>query len=170
MSLENINNEDVKAILNSSLKEIENIELTIRTFLSSASPAAPYMSMYAIIRACGAIERSFKIIIADFLLLHTENDSLSNFINNSIKNTSTNPSYENIVNVLKGIDKDLGDEFKLKVREMEDSERLRSSLKSLVNERNKFSHGGSPTSSAGDIIRYFQDSILILLVLEEVCS
>ncbi|HIP27543.1 MAG TPA: hypothetical protein EYG80_07810 [Flavobacteriaceae bacterium] len=170
MSIENINNTDVKELLRASLEEIKNIENITTNFLGATSPASPYMSRYAIIKACSSIERSFKIIIADFLLLHTTNESLSNFINNSIRHTSTNPKYETIVNVLKGIDKNLGDTFKIKVKEIEDFERVKTSLNSLVNERNKLAHGGSPTSTSGDVIKYFKDAIFILIALENVCS
>jgi len=170
MLIENINNTDVKEILRASLEEIENIDNIITNFLGSTSPASPYMSRYAIIKACSSIERSFKVIIADFLLLHTTNESLSNFINNSIRHTSTNPKYETIVNVLKGIDRNLGNNFKIKAKEIEDFEKVKDSLNSLVNERNTLAHGGSPTITSKDVIRHFKNAIFILIALENICS
>ena len=169
MYIENINNSDVKGKLEASFEELNNIVQIIDS-LGQASRPSPYLSKYAIIRASGTIESCFKIIISDFLLLHTENESLSNFINNTIRYTSQNPSYSNIISVLKGIDKSLGISFKEKVNNLENKEQILDSLKSLVENRNSLAHGGSPSTSALQVKNYFQHAIIVLLVLEEVCS
>lgn len=165
----NVINNDVNQKLKDSLSELENI-INIIESLGQTSRPSPYLSKYSIILASGTIESCFKIIIADFLLLHTTNESLSSFINNSIRETSKNPSYQNIHNVLKGIDKNLSRNFKDKVGALEHKEQILSALDSLVENRNSLAHGGSPTTTASQVKNYFEYAIKVLTVLEEVCT
>lgn len=169
MEINIINNTDVNQKLQASIDELDNI-INIIDSLGQISRPSPYLSKYAIILASGTIESCFKIIIADFLLLHTTNESLSSFINNAIRETSKNPSYQNIINVLKGINRELSQKFKDKVGELEHKEQILSALESLVENRNSLAHGGSPTTTASQVKNHFEYAIKVLIVLEEVCS
>jgi hypothetical protein len=81
-----------------------------------------------------------------------------------------NPSRENIIRTLKHFDDDWCKEFKKKCKEHEDWERLRDSIDSLNNARNSFAHGDTPSSSFENIRNYFNDSVIIMNILDDVVN
>ena len=51
-----------------------------------------------------------------------------------------------------------------------DSTRIKSSIDSLNSSRNSFAHGDPLTSSFEDIRKYFNDSVLIIKILDEIVN
>jgi len=169
MTIDDIVNNDVKSLLDEAIIELENIVNIIEIFGATSRPA-PYMNKYAVIKACGSIERAFKIIISDFLQSHTNNDSLKSFININIRESSKNPSYDNIMSTLKDVDIELKNNFKFQINTLDDKELVLDSLKSLVQDRNNLAHGGSPTVTAHQVVNYFKNAVIVIVILNQVCS
>jgi len=133
-----------------------------------ASPIVPFLTNYAIVRTCGTIEFCFKTIVSDVQSGHST--QISNYIDNTIRNSSMNPSRENICKVLKQFDLGWNESFKTKLNGHVDAARLKSSIDSLNSNRNTFAHGDNPTSTFDDIRNYFNDTVEILKILDEVVS
>ena len=136
--------------------------------LGHMSPIVPFLTNYSIVRACGTIEFSFKTIISDLHSGHSP--QVQNYVDNTIRNSSMNPSRDNICKTLKRFDEDWNRAFKQKLNEHEHSERLKDSIDSLNNARNSFAHGDSPSSSFENIRNYFTDCVLIMNMLDEVVN
>jgi len=163
-----MNNSDAQTNIDLCVVELDRIENIIQTMLGHTSPIVPYLTRYSIVKACGTIELCFKTIIAD---LHSgTSPQVMNYIDNTIRSSSMNPSISNICSTLKKFDSAWNTSFKEKIRDHSDSERIKDSLDSLNNARNSFAHGGVPTSSFENIKNYFTDTIEILKILDEVVN
>jgi hypothetical protein len=136
--------------------------------LGHLSPIVPFLTNYSIVRACGTIEFCFKTIISDLHAGHSP--QIQNYVDNTIRNTSMNPSRDNIYKTLRRFDDEWNRKFKEKLNSHPNSERLKSSIDSLNNSRNSFAHGDNPSSSFENIQDYFNDCVSILEMLDEVIN
>ncbi|PKK83493.1 MAG: hypothetical protein CVT49_08205 [candidate division Zixibacteria bacterium HGW-Zixibacteria-1] len=163
-----MNNPYADEILMKCRADLDQALISI-TGVGKSSLIAPFITKFAIIRACGAIEIAFKSIVADFCSKDS-NSQVRNFISKKIKEKSYNPSYAMICNVINDFDNDWKDKFKAKIESLPDKAELLMSLQSLVNARNEFAHGGNPGSSIEDISKYFSDSRRIIEELDTIIS
>lgn len=123
-----------------------------------------FLQRYAIIKACGTVEFVVKNMIADHVDAGTIPE-VQSYISFRVRDSSTNPSTGNISNLL--------GEFSSSVWKANFDEKVKAhgtekaSLNSLVQLRNDFAHGQSPNTTINTIIRYFDDSRLIITLVEE---
>lgn len=160
-----MNNQTVLDLIDECLSEFTRIERLIDV-LTGTNPAVPFLTKYAIIKACGTIEQSFKIIIYDFTCMN-QSIHVKNYINNSFKESSLNPSLKNIHTSLNKFNEVWNENFKRLLNTEPNIERMRSSLTSLNNARNQFAHGANPTMTFNDIQGYLEDAIKIIDYLEQ---
>ncbi len=159
-------NVDVDALLNECSTDLSNASAILST-IGTTSNIVPYLNKYCIIRACGSIEVSFKTIIADFIDKRSKKQ-IKNYINERIRENSANPSYQNICKLLKSFDTTWNNDFKRKLKSHVDHSSIMSSIGSLVDARNEFAHGGNPTITLRDTIRYYEEAKKLISILDEV--
>jgi hypothetical protein len=159
-----MNNPDVEATLVECARELDSIVADLDRF-GSTHKAAPYLTMYALMRACGAVELASKTIVADFCNKGC-GPQIRQFITTKVRDNSRNPSYTNICKMLGDFDKAWVDEFKTAVASSGRKGALLDSLQSLVDARNEFAHGGSPSCSIRDVKQYFGDALVVLTHLD----
>jgi RiboL-PSP-HEPN len=150
--------------------DCENELLHIKQFLDVLGPfnnMVPYLTKYSVIKASGTIEQSFKTIIADFCE-QGQSAQIKAFITTKLRNSSSNPSLENILGWLGQFDQSWKINFKKKLNNKSSKTLIKSSLKSLNEARNGFAHGGNPSSSFADINKYFNHAVIILNILDDV--
>ena len=162
-----MNNQNAQSSIDSCIEELDRIDTLIKNLLGHTSPIIPYLTKYAIVRTCGTVEYCFKTIIAD---LHSGSPQVMNYIDNTIRSSSMNPSIPNICSTLKKFDENWNNSFTAKIRDHEHPERLRDSIESLNNARNSFAHGGTPSSSFENVRDYFNDTVTIIEMLDEVVN
>lgn len=162
-----MNNENALASIDICNAELNRIFHLIEG-LGHMSPVVPFLTNYSIVRACGTIEFCFKTIISDLHSGHSP--QVQNYVDNTIRNSSMNPSRENICKTLRRFDEEWNTNFKDKLNIHEHSSRIKSSIDSLNNARNSFAHGETPSSSFENIKNYFEDSVIILEMLDEVVN
>jgi RiboL-PSP-HEPN len=152
----------------------ERIELCIDEFskissiidgIGSISHPVPYLTRYAIIRACGAIEYGFKTIISD-VNCDGQSDQVKRFVDQKFRYSSMNPSYSNICKSLSIFDENWVTKFKEELNNKTDKARILDSLESLNDARNAFAHGGSPSTTFLNIKNYFSDCVRVLESIE----
>jgi len=163
-----MNNITIKQELDSCYAELTHVKIIIDG-LGLTSSIVPYLTKFAIIRACGSIELSFKNLIADFCSYRGKRQ-VKRFLARRIRNGPANPSYDNICRFLYDFDEDWKNQFKSKISSNPDKSILLTSLQSLVDARNDFAHGGSPTATIGDILKYFDHSRKIIEIMDAVVS
>jgi hypothetical protein len=162
-----MNNAEAQNSINICQDELQRIFHLIEGH-GHMSPIVPFLTNYAIVRACGTTEFCFKTIISD---LHSgENAQVKNYIDNTIRNSSMNPSRDNISKTLKKFDEEWNTKFKTQLNSHEHSQRLKDSLDSLNQARNSFAHGDTPSSSFENIRNYFNDAVTILEILDGVVN
>ena len=161
-----MNNSFVEQLLNSCATELDHVK-TLVTAHGVASAISPYLTKYAIIRACGVIEQSFKTIIADYCSSRSKKQ-IKRYVNLKVREASSNPSYETICRYLKDFDEDWNLLFKDRINGDVNKAQILSSLTSLVEARNDFAHGGSPGSSINDIYNYFVHARQIIEHMDQV--
>lgn len=149
-----MNNADVDMLLNQCRTELDHVVTTISGAGGAISPVTPYLTKYAVIRACGSIEVSFKSLIADFCTKQS-NAQIKRYIHMRIIKGSANPSEKNIVNILNQFDEAWRKRFQSNLRSDPNKRQLIYSLQSLVDARNEFAHGGNPTLTIADVVRHF---------------
>jgi hypothetical protein len=162
-----MNNRNAQENINVCIAELQRIFHLIEGH-GHTSSIVPFLTNYSIVRACGTIEYCFKTIISD---LHSEHSlQIRNYVDNTIRNSSMNPSRDNICKTLKKFDNEWNTSFKEKLNTHDHSLRLKSSIDSLNNARNTFAHGNSASSSFENVRNYFNDCVIILELLDEVVS
>jgi HEPN superfamily RiboL-PSP-like protein len=161
----NIKNTTVLERVNTCYNELEKIRYIIEGF-GKMSPPVPYLTRYSIIKACGTIEFGFKSIIAD-AQSSSHTLQVKNFIDIKFRNSSMNPNINNIHRSLKSFDDNWNRTFKELLKKQPNKSKILSSLESLNNARNTFAHGGTPSASFSSVVGYFNDSIIILQLLEK---
>jgi hypothetical protein len=162
-----MNNRDAQSSIDICVEELQRIYHLIQGH-GHMSPIVPFLTKYSIVRACGTIEFCFKTIISDSHSGHST--QITNFIDNTIRNSSMNPSRQNISSILKKFDADWNTNFNNKLNAHANKERLKSSIDSLNKARNSFAHGDTPSATFENINVYFNDTVMIMKMLDEVVS
>ncbi|WP_157600183.1 HEPN domain-containing protein [Saccharospirillum impatiens] len=161
-----MNNDSVRHLLDSCDNEIASLESLVHG-LGIGSSIVPYLSKYGLVKACGTIEQAFKSIISDKCSYRAKKQ-IKNFLTQKVRNSSSNPSYSNMCNLLKDFDGTWKDGFKAAIDAHPQSGSLKTSLQSLVDARNEFAHGGSPKISIGDVSKYYSDARKVIECLDRV--
>lgn len=161
-----MNNSQVQAELISCTQELTNIQNLVVTQVIT-SQFVSYLTKYAVVRACGSIEIAFKAVIADFCC-HRGKKQIKHFINKRVRSGSANPSMSNIENFLKDFDPTWRQNFKNLLSQEPNPPLLTTSLQSLVDARNAFAHGGSPTVTMQNVLNYYQNAVRIIELLDAV--
>lgn len=159
-------NLSVQSSLSDCESELVQLEDAMR-LLGHTSPIGMYLTRYAIIKGCGTIELAFKSLVAD----HAESmqsQQVKNFLQSKVRESSMNPNENNILQLLKSFDPKWATDFASELNNLSDKARKKQSLKSLVEARNLFAHGGNPTASIGQVKAYFCDSRDIMMVVDKV--
>lgn len=159
-----MNNANAHAELLRCRADLDRVKIIIDG-LGLHGAVVPYLTNYSIVRACGGIEISFKTIIADYCS-HRSKPQVKAFLNRRVREGSANPSYGNILKTLKDFDEGWSNGFKTRLGAESNKQQLLGSLQSLVDARNDFAHGGSPSLSINDVIGYFSHSRRIIELLD----
>lgn len=160
-----MNNQNALNFINDCLNELQGIESLING-LGHLSKPVPFLTKYAVIKSCGTIESAFKTIIAD---VHSNQSvQIQNYIDKTIRESSMNPSQDNICSTLKRFDSNWNTQFKSQLNAHSNSQQLKDSLKSLNEARNTFAHGGNINQSFQTIKDYFTDSVEVIKIMDSV--
>ena len=161
-------NKEAEISLINCNEELEAIS-AIRKIVGLDSPIMLYLTRYAIIKSCGTVEFSYKNLIADFCE-DSQSQQTKNFITNKVRNSSNNPSIENIYRLLADFDSTWLAKFKSEINSLSEKDKILTSLKSLNDARNDFAHGGNPSASFEDIRKYFEDARQLIILLDEIIN
>lgn len=159
-----MNNTNAQVLINDCLNELNDIKNIIDK-IGQFDNKVPYLTKYSIIKCCGTIEQSFKTIIADYCETGSS-PQLKNYLFNKFRNYSRNPSIENIHRSLIEFDTTWNNKFKIILKCFNKNEKLTTSIKSLNDARNEFAHGGNPNLAFSDVFKYFNDSIIIMNIID----
>lgn len=163
-----MNNTTAKEKIENCIEELEKIEHIIIGIGRTSHPV-PFLTKYAIVKSCGTIEFCFKTIISDYKI-EEQNDKVKNFIDAKFRNSSINPSKDNIHRYLKLFDEEWNSKFKEEIQQLTNKNKILDSLRSLNEARNTFAHGGNPSSSFDNVVEYFKDSIKIIEIIDYIAS
>lgn len=156
-------NKIIEQLLNDTSAEFSAIDILVQQ-IGVMSPMCKYITHYSLMKACGVIEYSYKSIVADY---HNGCSSqLQTYIDKTIRDSSKNPSLENIHKLLKSFDDNWNIQFTNNLKNHPDNARLISSLNSLNSNRNNFAHGQNCVVSFGDVKQYFIDAVEIIKCLD----
>jgi len=161
-----MNNHEVEKLLDDCWVDLNQAQ-TIIVGIGSYSNVVPYLTKYAIIKACGTIETSFKMLVADYCEKRSKKQ-VKKFLESRVRENPCNPNLDNICKILKDFDDNWNNNFKQRLNLNVDSVQLKTSLKSIVDARNEFAHGGNPASSFSNVIQYYTDCRKIIEILDSV--
>ncbi len=163
-----MNNADVETLLIECRDELVQVK-TLVDGLGMGSNIVPYLNKYSIVRACGAVEVSFKTIVTDYVERRSK-AQIKRYLRKYVRESSKNPSYKNICSLLKDFDEVWSTEFKTRVKAHADWIRIQDSMQSLVDSRNEFAHGGHPVASVAHVQNYFGDFEIVLEILDDIVN
>ena len=161
-----MNNLTAKEKIDQCNEELDKIKHII-VGIGRTSHPVPFLTKYAIIKSCGTIETCFKTILSDYKI-EEQNDKVKNFIDAKFRNSSINPSKDNIHKALKLFDEQWNNKFKDEIKNLDDKNKIFDSLQSLNEARNTFAHGGNPSSSFDNVVEYFKDAVTIIEILDRI--
>ena len=161
-----MNNANAQQAIDDTRMEFRKITSMINRTRRATSPSRKFLTLYGLMRASGAIEYSIKTIFADFH--RGASPQAIMFIDTNVRDSSKNPSLDNIYSLLKQFDSGWTSAFKTTLKAHANADRLKTSLKSLYDNRNNFAHGKPCTASFNDIKQYFEDSVIIVEMLDSV--
>lgn len=159
-----MNNQTVQDLLKECKEELETISALLLGIGDGAKPA-PYIKKYAVIRATGSIEASFKQVIAD-RVDQDSHDQLKNFIAKKVRNSSSNPRLDAIQTLLSEFDDRWRSRFDEKMA-LSDQPKLKGALTQLVKARNSFAHGGAEELPIETTIECFVLACGVIEILDE---
>jgi len=160
-----MNNISAQESIKACEEELNKISKLIDGMGKMSNPV-PFLTKYAIIKSCGTIEYCFKTILSD--VHQNQTDQVKRFIDHMFRNSSINPSKDNICKSLERFDEKWNEEFKKKLKQRADVKKIESSLKSLNSARNTFAHGGHPSASFENVVDYFNDSVEIIKIVDAI--
>lgn len=163
-----MNNQDVEKILGDCQSDLNRVSSIIDS-LGFGSNIVPYLTQYGVIRACGTIETAFKSIIADHLSKRSKTQ-VKNFLTRKIRENSMNPTYSNICSTLGDFDDEWKKIFKVEINNHNNKEVILTSIKSLVDARNDFAHGGNPKVTISDTVTYYEHFCEVIEILDVIVS
>jgi hypothetical protein len=163
-----MNNLEVEQTLINCETELDKVKIIIDVF-GSTHEIVPYLTKYSLIRACGTIEQAFKTIVSDFCSQRGKKQ-VKRFLTKMVRESSMNPSFDNICKLLKKFDDNWHANLKIQLDNLPNKSALKTSLQSLVDARNDFAHGGHPTASFGDIQQHFKHAKEMMEILDNVVN
>lgn len=141
--------------------ELKSIKFWIRK--NKLHSNVQYLNHYAIIKTSGTIEIVFKKIIFEYLSKGTNQETVC-YLDKKIIQSSDNPTSSKICEILKSLNTDWCELFKLNTKGLIE----KSNLDSLIRERNKVAHGRSSVLSINDIELYYKSGIKIIRILDRI--
>jgi RiboL-PSP-HEPN len=164
--VKNMNNTDVQSILDDCTADISKVK-TIIDSLGQTSNVVPYLTQYSIIKSCGTIEVAYKSLVADYCSKRAK-PQIKNYLDNKVRENSRNPTFSNICSLLNEFDENWNSSFKTLVNTHPDKNNIQTSITSLVDARNDFAHGGSPTVTINDLVNQFSDCRKLIEMMDSV--
>ena len=158
-------NLQVQTAMDTCKGELDSVVLLCNTLGGGTHIASLYLTRYALIRACGAVETAYKAIVADFCARGAI-QPVSRFIDLKVRLSSSNPSYANICKLLSSFDERWARSFRTAINARADKDKLLTGLESLVESRNDFAHGGTPTITLSDVVTYFGSARTLIEALD----
>ncbi|MGB4978671.1 MAG: HEPN domain-containing protein [Anaerolineae bacterium] len=163
-----MNNTDVEEVLNECERDLQRVKVIIDS-LGIGSNIVLYLNSYAVVKACGTVEVAFKTILTDYCSRRSKKQ-VKEFLTKKVKDSSMNPSYDNIIRTLSEFDKEWKERFKDGINAHAQKDAIFTSIKSLVDARNSFAHGSSHNLTINDTIRYYSNFRLAIDLLDTIVS
>lgn len=161
-------NEEAASLIAACRRELDQIE-HFREDVGSTNSMMALMTKYSVVKCCGTIEQCFKGILYDFFEANNSPQA-KNYIYEHFRKSSMNPNHGNICGALKKFDAGWNDALARKMDSLSDKTKVLRSLKDLNEARNRFAHGGSPTTSFDQAKEYFEDSCKIIGFIDEIVA
>lgn len=163
-----MNNVGVKQLLEDTSREL--LWLVEYIDRDPFAPTVAFLNKYAIIKSSGTLETAYKTIVFEQIKKWCNTENLKHYLQKRTINTSSNPSYENICQMLKSFNKEWGEKFKQLVKSQDETKEIRDALKMLVEARNSFAHGGNPTHTIHITVDNYTKCMRIIEWMDQVCS
>lgn len=159
-----MNNSEIQKLLDDCAAEVDRVRATI-DMLGQTSSIVPFLTKYSIVRTCGSIEMAYKSLIADYCSWRSK-PQVKTYIDNNVRDSSRNPSYDNICQLLEDFDPAWNQDFKRQSKALANWSDIKLSLASLVEARNDFAHGGNPSITIADVVTHFTNARRLIEVLD----
>ncbi|MBN2640350.1 MAG: hypothetical protein JXR78_01715 [Victivallales bacterium] len=161
--MRNINADSLVSVCNSEIQKIRHFKETN----GSTNTMMASLTKYSVIKCCGTIEQCFKTIITDSFNGCLPQQA-ERYIEKVFRNSSMNPSFDNIMQTLKQFDEVWASQFKNAINGLSNKDIIKASLKSLNENRNKFAHGESVDISFDAVVSSYNHSLQIIEMLDNV--
>lgn len=145
---------ELRDLINECAGEIDDIESRISS--SAKDKSIKYLTYYALIRAAGTAEFVYRSIVFDHFS-ELGCNQINKYLESSVMRGSMSAKYEKMRELLGKFDDKWSKDFKERIKERDDKDRLIASSNSLVNVRHAFAHGLNTSVTISDIKQYYQD-------------
>lgn len=158
-----ISNQEIAEIISGCHQELDRVSSLVKGL--AGAELSEYVKKYAVIRATGCIEFSFKKLIADKVDENSHSLAI-NFIKNKVRLSSYNPNFKNIKDILRSFDRRWDKKFN-ELISLENKADVIQSLKQLCDWRNSFAHGGHPVIDIDIAINHFSIAVKVIEVIDK---
>lgn len=156
---------ELQTLMNDCSAELADIDNRISN-MQSLDKGKTYYTQYALIRTCGTIEFVYRSIVADYFTQYSI-PQIDQYLDQHIRTGQLSATYENMKRLLNSFDENWKNAFTNSVSSHPDSNRILSSINSLVNNRNLFAHGKNPTATFNDIKQYYSDATILISLFDQ---
>ena len=155
-------NGEVQSILDECDVELNTISIWIEK--NKFDTFVRFLVRYAVIKACGSIERAFKLMLYTKLANNCSEETKI-FLQKQILDSPVNPSTGKIQKFFEKINSNWNRIFFESVKETD-----KGNLNSLVNLRNDFAHGAAINSPISSVFEYYNSGKVILGFIDEILT
>lgn len=121
------------------------------------------LTYYLCVRISGFLENCVRTILTDYADSRTK-DYVRTYVTGQFERFP-NPTFEHICRTIRDFSDQWQKDFKAGI-----PSRIRHSLDSINVNRNAIAHGGTSTITVGQLFGYYQDVILLIEQLEQICT
>lgn len=158
--------QELREMLDQCTEELNDIGERIST-LSPLDKVRRYFTNYALIKACGTVEFVYRSIVADYFS-QLSNNRIDTYLDETIRKGSMSAKYDMMKNLLGKFDEQWKKDFQNAVGSASNKNQMIDASNSLVNNRNTFAHGKSPTATFLEIKQYYADVVQLIQIFDDI--
>lgn len=143
---------------------LDTIDHTIsdfNSFVNASNLEKSYFAKYLVVYISGIYEEVIETIINETVVKSTQSNELRSYVRKTLKYKFQNPSLDNIKKLIKDFENPLWNSAVCSIPKQQSD-----AIDSINRNKNAIAHGSAVTITLSDVVKYYQDSRPIILLID----